>query len=87
MNPAFLRIPLYLIAHVDDLDAFTGLTRAQQQRLPEEYTPQEIHQMLEAMRIADADPEFDLVPFAPTPGFTNAQLHVFLKKVLKTIPV
>ena len=85
VNTAFLRIPLYLAAHVEKIDTFAGLTPAQLEQLPRSYTPDELRQIVEALKHAAANPLLDLRPLAPRPGPSNAQLHGFLRKVLASL--
>ena len=83
---AFLRIPLYLAGQVPDVDAFEGLNAEQQRRLPQAYSREELTHIVAALRLACEHRDLDLLPFAPQPGFTNAQLHRFVAKVLASMP-
>src|SRR5437016_1015266 len=85
ININFLRIPLNLIEHVNDVDAFQGLSAQQLAALPRDYTPDEIAAIVAALRFASDHPEFDFVSMLPGVSQPNAKIHGFLIKILNSL--
>ena len=81
----FLRIPLSMIEHVDDLDAFQGLSAQQLAQLPKEYEPEEMEGIRTALQFAVAHPEYDFASMLPGLPHSNAEIHLFLVKIAKSM--
>ncbi|MBW8830205.1 MAG: hypothetical protein JF606_12360 [Burkholderiales bacterium] len=82
---AYLNIPLYLLAHVRDIDAFPGLSPDQLARLPQEYEQEELAKIMEALQFAKSHPDFDFRSLVGNVPFTNEQIHRFLCRVLASM--
>ncbi|HET9646591.1 MAG TPA: hypothetical protein VFP68_25240 [Burkholderiaceae bacterium] len=86
MSPVnFLRIPLTLIFRVDDIEGFQGLNEQQLEALQLDYDPDEIANIVAALRFAEANPQFDFASLLPGVTKSNAQIHRFLVKILRSI--
>lgn len=82
--PAFLRIPLSLIDYVDDVDAFEGLSADKVALFQRDYEPEELQGIVESLRFAADHPAFDFASMLPGSSKSNAQMHGFLLKILKS---
>ena len=82
--PAFLRIPLALIDYVDDIDAFEGLPADKVALFQRDYEPAEIQGIVDSLHFAADHPEFDFASMLPGSSKSNAQMHGFLLKILKS---
>ncbi len=84
-NPAYLRIVLYLLSDIGDINAFPGLSREQLASFSRDYTPDETREIVTSLQFAEAHPDYDFNSLAPHDRFSNRQLHVFLKRVLDSM--
>lgn len=86
VNMAFLRIPLMMLDDIGDIENFQGLGPENVSNFHKEYTPQEVGDILESMKLATSQPEFDFTPFMPSDvGYSNAQVHTFLSKIYASL--
>lgn len=79
--PNFLRIPLSMIQHVDDVEGFQGLSADQRAQLPRDYDADELAAIRDALKFAVEHPGYDFASMLPGITQSNAQIHRFLVKV------
>ncbi len=84
VNLAFLRIPLYALKRLERIEAFEGLSSEDLQLLREEFSTDEYNGLIAALLHAEAHPQCDLVSLMPELPFSNAQIHTFLCKWLRS---
>jgi hypothetical protein len=85
VNLNLLRIPMYALQHMGDIDAFQGLTQQQLDRLPAAYSADEVAGIVQALRFARDNPAHDFLALMPELPFSNAQIHRYLCAVLQSI--
>lgn len=81
----FLRIPLTMIEYIDDVEGFQGLNERQLEAVPRDYEPHEVAGIVAGLRFAEAHPEYDFASLITGLNRTNAQIHPFLMKILRSL--
>ena len=81
----WLRIPLTLIEHVDDVKGFQGLDEQRLQAVQRDYTPDEITGIVSGLRFAEAHPQYDFASLIIGLNRTNAEIYPFLMKILRSL--
>jgi hypothetical protein len=73
-----LTIPLYWTVHIEDIEDFEGLTDRQLEELRQQYTPEDIAAMAEALAWAQEHPEEKFSLMLPALGYSDQVLHRYL---------
>jgi len=74
-----------LIEHVENVDAFEGLSAQKVASLPRDYTADEVTGIIAALRFASEHPEHDFAAMLPGVNQSNAKIHGFLVKIMNSI--
>ena len=84
-NPDILRIPLYKLFYIDDLESFSGLTAEETAAMHRGYTAEVIDEIVAAMRWSVEDTDVDLTRLSHGLSYSNDQLRRFLRRMLESI--
>jgi hypothetical protein len=87
VNLNFLRIPMSMLYDIAQPEVFPGLSPAQTERLTQEYTPDELAGILQALDYAQQNPTYDFKALMPDLPHGNVQISEFLKRMRLSIPL
>lgn len=73
-----LRIPLYKLYYVDNIDNFVGLDKDELNAFREDYSQQEIEEIINALKWAVENPEFDFQSLLPNLLQKNESIYQYL---------
>ncbi|MEX0731841.1 MAG: hypothetical protein WED00_18805 [Aquisalimonadaceae bacterium] len=77
----YLRIPLYKLNFIKNVDEFEGLKDWELSLLPNEYEPEEITSIFSALEWAKENPDFDFLSLSPELKHSSDEIYVYLCKV------
>jgi hypothetical protein len=86
VNLNFLRIPMSMLYDIAQPELFPGLSPAQIERLTQEYTPEELAGILQALDFAQQNPTYDFKALMNDLPHGNAQISEFLRRIRVSIP-
>jgi len=85
VEPKLLRVPMYALSRMNDIEAFVCLAPEQLGRLSVDYTPREVSDLVDALQFARDNPTYDFLALQPELPFSNAQIHRYLCAVLRSV--
>lgn len=74
-----------MLYNIRDIEKFPGLGRENVNRLPDEYSHEELFGIVAAISFANDNPEFDFKSLLPDIAYSNGQIYAFLKKIHTSI--
>lgn len=77
----FLRIPLYKLHYIDDLEHFSKLNREEMEALGSEYTEDEVVAIKDAIAWAVNNPNHNFSSMLPGIGYNNTEIYNYLCKL------
>ncbi len=78
MNINFLRIPLYKLNYIDNVNDFSGLTVQDLESLKSEYDKSELKSIVESVNWATKNPDYDFLSLLPDLRHTNEEIYNYL---------
>ena len=85
MNMNFLKIPLHKLYYVDDVREFLGLTAQDLESLKSEYDESELKGIIESVRWATHNPNYDFLSLLPNLQHSNEDIYKYLCKLESSI--
>jgi hypothetical protein len=82
----YLRIPLYKLYYLDDIDTFTGLTEKDINSLKTEYTVEELSEIIKSVNWAVKNKEYDFASLLPNLNRSNEDIYKYLCKLERSLP-
>lgn len=80
----WLKIPLYKLYYLNNINDFSGLSDEDLKLLSKEYTDEEIQHMSAALAWASKNPDYDFSSLLPNLRHKNSDIHVYLCKVYES---
>jgi len=81
----FLKIPLHKLYYVDDVSEFLGLTTQDLESLKSEYDESELKGIIESVRWATHNPNYDFLSLLPNLQHSNEDIYKYLCKLESSI--
>jgi hypothetical protein len=81
----YLRIPLYKLYHIDDIDTFTGLTEKDIISLKSEYSVEELSEIIKSVHWAVNNKEYDFSSLLPNLNHSNEDIYKYLTKLEQSL--
>ncbi len=81
MNTNFLRIPLNKLYYIDNVNDFSGLTIQDLESLKSEYDELELKGIVESVRWATQNPNYDFLSLLPKLQHSNEDIYRYLCKL------
>ncbi len=78
MNINFLRIPLYKLNYIDNVNDFSGLTVQDLESLKSEYDKSELKSIVESVNWATKNPDYDFLSLLPDLRHTKEEIYNYL---------
>ncbi len=80
-NINFLKIPLYGLCYVENIDDFNGLKKDELKSLTKEYDESEIIGIVESVDWAIKNPNYDFSSLLPNLQHDNDKIYKYLRKL------
>jgi len=77
----FLKIPLYKLYHINDVEAFIGLTERDLDSLRNEYTESELVEIIHSVQWAIQNQNYDFSSLLPNLNHSNEDIYKYLCKL------
>ena len=81
MNKNFLKIPLNKLYFIDDVETFSGLSIQDLDSLRTEYDESELNEIIESIKWARQNPDFDFLSLLPKLKHSNEDIYKYLCKL------
>ena len=81
----YLRIPLYKLYYIDDINQFNGLSVSELNQLEHDYTEQELEDITNALIWAKENPEFDFSSLLPGLRHSNNDIKEYINIIFEQI--
>jgi len=81
MNKNFLKIPLNKLYFIDDVETFSGLSIQDLDSLRTEYDESELNEIIESIKWARQNPDFDFLSLLPNLKHSNEDIYKYLCKL------
>jgi len=81
MNINFLRIPLNKLYYIDNVNDFSGLALQDLESLKSEYDESELKGIVESVRWATENPNYDFLSLLPNLQHSNEDIYIYICKV------
>lgn len=79
-NINFLKIPLYKLYYIEDVNDFTGFDKEALDEIIAEYEPEEIEGILNSLEWANNHPDYDFSSMLPDLNHSNADIYEYVSK-------
>lgn len=83
----WLKIPLYKLYYLNNVNEFIALSEEDLNRLRKEYTDEEIQRLSAALAWASKNPDYDFSSLLPNLRHKNHDIHAYLCKVYESFKV
>ena len=77
----FLKIPLYKLYYINDVEAFIGLTERDLDSLRNEYTESELVEIIHSVQWAIQNQNYDFSSLLPNLNHSNEDIYKYLCKL------
>jgi len=81
MNINFLRIPLFDMLHIDNVNEFKGLNKEDIESFKSGYEESEFEGIVESIRWAKQNPDYDFLALMPKLKKSNEDIYIYLCKL------
>ena len=81
----FLKIPLYKLCYIKDIDAFTGLTDEELDSLRSEYTESELAEIVRSVQWAVQNENYNFISLLPKLSYSNDEIYKYLCKLERSL--
>lgn len=81
----FLRIPLYKLNYIENIDAFSGLNDSEIKQIYIDYTSEEVESIMNALEWGVENHDFDFRSLLPDLKHSNDSIYRYIVKLQKQI--